>query len=149
MYNILLLYTRPYEIVSIVRYIYLAQIYVCNITSLSNSNQSQNSVCIYQYYMASQNSSGPQTTRWDTLLLFSLPAQGQPDLANCHVLCEGPRSRYNYWPMLGHSQLGRLAGGLAPPVGAQHGSAATGAADEVATSWNIRRVQLKFQTFWL
>jgi len=36
--------------------------------------------------------------------------------------------------MLGHSLLGRLVAGLAPLVGAQHGSVATEATGEAATS---------------
>lgn len=110
------------------------------------SNQHQNT-------MFSSSSHDHSCYQWSTdhwlgnIAVTSLPAnsptQDLPDLASCHVLYEELGSRCNYWLKLGHSLLGRLAVGPAPPVGAQHGNAAAEAVDEAAMSCNIIRVQFK------
>jgi hypothetical protein len=110
------------------------------------SNQHQNT-------MFSYSSNGHSCDQWSTdhwlgntaltSLAANSPTQDLPDPASCHVLYEELGSRCNYWLKLGHSLLGRLVVGPAPPVGAQHGSVAAEAVDEAAMSCNIIRVQFK------
>lgn len=125
-------------------------IWPCFLISDRCSNQ-------HQTIMFSSSSHSDSCYQWSTdhwlgniavtSLAANSPTQDLPDLASCHVLYEELGSRCNHWLKLGHSLLGRLVVGPAPPVGAQHGSVAAEAVDEAAMSCNVMTVQFKNWTY--